>query len=94
MSIIILLKNICSLNLCVEDISWHATLISDITDHTKCMDKDTVYAAFMPFVVVAAAAAALLLLLSLFCLLLFFSGGGGGGGGGSCLFLGLSDQQC
>ena len=67
----------------MEDISWHATLISDITDHTKCMDKDTVYAAFMPFVVVVVVAAE-------FVLFAFFHGAEGG----SCLFLGLSDQQC
>ena len=51
----------------MEDVLFHATLISDITYHSKFMDMDFVYKAFMSCIVVAADAVA-----CLFCLLLFF----------------------
>ena len=61
----------------MEDVLFHATLISEITDHSKCMDRDFVYEAFKTWcglvagnVVVAAVVICLLCLLFLF--LLFF----------------------
>ena len=46
----------------MEEVLFHSTLISDITDHSKFMDTDFVYKAFM----------VLLLLLLLFVFCLFF----------------------
>ena len=58
----------------MEDVLFHATLISEITDHSKFMDRDFVYVAFMSWrglvavnVVVAAVVVCLFV-----CLLLFF----------------------
>ena len=57
----------------MEDVLFHATLISEITDHSKVMDTDFVYEAFMSWrglVVVNVVVAAVVV--CLFCLLVFF----------------------
>ena len=57
----------------MEDMLFHATLISDITDHSEFMDTDFVYEAFVSWgglvVVIVVVAAAVV---CLFCLLVFF----------------------
>ena len=61
----------------MEDVLFHATLISEITDHSKFMDRDFIYEAFKTwcgFVVgnVVVAAVVICLLCLLFFAFLFF----------------------
>ena len=54
----------------MEDVLFHATLISDITDHLKFMDTDFVYEAFMSWrglVIVVVVVAAIISLIFFFC---------------------------
>ena len=62
----------------MEDVLFHSTLISDIIDHSKFMDMDFVYKAFMSWHGLVA-----IVVVAAVVVCLFFA----------CFFL-LSDQQC
>ena len=61
----------------MEEVLFHATLISDISDHLKFMDTDFVYEAFMSWrgldVIVVVVAAAIVSLIYFFFFFSFFS---------------------